>query len=114
MAPNLLPDEPLTEVIFVHDYVQLGFQGPRFSLYNLTRVSHAGGSAMQGEPEFAGALVQLIGQRVERVTHGTMAALELHFSGGASVQVLCGAQYESGPESFQFSREGQPLVVGQN
>ena len=114
MRPNQLPAEPLAEVTFIHDYVQFGFQGDRFSCYNRMRVSGTSGSAMQGESAFAGALVGLIGQRVMRVTHSNAAALELHFAGGTSVQVLRGAGNEFGPESFQFSREGHALVVERN
>jgi hypothetical protein len=110
VAPNLVPAEPLTEVTFVHDYVQLGFQGDRFSLYNRVRVSGAESCATQGKPEFAGALVALIGQRVERATQSSAAALELHFPNGVTIQILRGTEFESGPECFQFTGNGSHVV----
>ena len=111
---DLLPTQPLSQVVFVHDYLQLAFQGERFSLINRVRVTTQARSAMQGEPEFAGLLVALMDQRVTRVSESPPAILELHFQSGSVVQVLRDEEFAFGPEAFTFEREGGALVVGQN
>ena len=111
---DMLPAQPLSQVVFVHDYLQLAFQGERFSLFNRVQVATPARSAMQGEPEFAGLLVALIDQRVTQILESPAAILELHFQNGSAVQVLRDEEFVAGPEAFTFEREGEPLVVGQN
>jgi hypothetical protein len=111
---DLLPTEPLSEVAFVHDYVQLGFQNERFSLLNRVRVGAPSRTSTQGEREFAGLLVGLIGQRVTQVSKSPAAMLELHFQDGSSVQILRGEEFASGAEAFIFTRDGGPIVVEHN
>ncbi len=36
MLPKLKPSEPLSQVVFVHDYLQLIFQDEGFNIYNLS------------------------------------------------------------------------------
>ena len=38
MAPNLKPSEPLSQVVFIHDYLQLVFQDECFNVYNAAEV----------------------------------------------------------------------------
>lgn len=38
-VPNLIPLEPLSQVVFIHDYLQLVFQDESFSIYNLAELS---------------------------------------------------------------------------
>ena len=111
---NLVPAEPLSQVVFVHDYVQLVFQAESFSLFNRLRVTSSARTATQGETEFPGLLVALIGQQVTRVAEGSVAMLELHFQDGTSVQVLRGEEFAAGPEAFMFAGDGDVLVVEQN
>ena len=110
---DLVPAEPLSQVVFVHDYVQLVFQGETFSLFNRLRVTGPQ-TAMQGETEFPGLLVALIGQQVTRAAEGSVAMLELHFQSGSTVQVLRGEEFASGSEAYMFAGHGDVLVVEQN
>lgn len=112
MADSLAPAAPLSEVRFVHDYVQLFFDDECFSIYNAFSVHQNGQSFREGEPGFADALVRLIGERATTAPHG--GPLRLVFQGGTELRVLVGLGNEGGPEAFQFSRNGAVLVVEQN
>ena len=37
--PNLCPAEPLSQVVFIHDYLQLVFQSQCLSVYNLAQIA---------------------------------------------------------------------------
>jgi hypothetical protein len=112
MADPLAPPAPLSEVRFVHDYVQLVFQDECFSIYNAFSLHQSGRSLREGEPGFADALVGLIGQSATTAPHG--GPLRIVFQGGTEIRVLVGLGNEGGPEAFQFSRNGVALIVEQN
>ena len=114
MAPNLTPIDPLTQVVFVHDYIQLVFQDTCFSLYNTTKLSIGERTVLQGQAGFADALVALIDLRVESVSTQSDSILELSFEGGTKLQVLRGEPYARGPEAFQFTAIGTPIVAEEN
>jgi hypothetical protein len=114
MSPSLLPRDPLSQVVFVHDYIQLVFQDAGFSLYNTTKLTIDGRDVLQGQPGFADALVALIDLRVVSFSTQTDSILELSFEGGAKLEVLRGEPYARGPEAFQFSAMGGPIVVEAN
>jgi len=108
---DLQLQDPLTQVVFVNDYLQLVFQDCTFTLYSLTTLAHEGRSLRQGSPGFCDALVSLIGQgaRVEQPT----SLLLICFSGGASIAVPCSGPDIRGPEAWQFARSGSPAIVQQ-
>lgn len=112
MQPDLQPADPLSQVVFVHDYLQLVFQNCAFTIYNLTTYSKATTVFRQGDPGFCDALVSLIDQtaRVEAQDE----SLLLHFAGGAVVSVPTSGPDTQGPEAWQFGRLGGPYVVEQN
>ena len=114
MAPNLKPSEPLSQVVFIHDYLQLIFQDERFSIYNLAEVEIRGVKMTQGQPGFCDAVVSLIGQRVTAASHSDKCALHLSFEEGAQFVVRSDNAAISGPEAFQFNGRDQPRVVEQN
>jgi hypothetical protein len=114
MPPNLLPSDPLSQVVFVHDYIQLVFQDTSFTLYNTTRLTSGESSVLHGQAGFADALVALIDQRVASVSTQTDSALALVFENGVKLQVLRGKPYAHGPEAFQFITMGGPIVVEAN
>jgi len=86
MAPNLKPVEPLSQVVFIHDYLQLIFQDERFNIYNLAQVDLQGKKLTQGQSGFCDAVVSLIGQRVTAASHSDTYALRL-----SSLRCACGA-----------------------
>ncbi|MBI2768120.1 MAG: hypothetical protein HYX47_00725 [Burkholderiales bacterium] len=114
MAPNLRPIDPLTQVVFVHDYLQLVFQDQGFSIYNAAELERDGVCIAQGTPGFCDGLVALIGSRVSAVGHGETSALSLTFETGAVLHVLSNDASVRGPEAYQFNGPNNVLVVEQN
>jgi hypothetical protein len=114
MPPNLKPSEPLSQVVFIHDYLQLWFQDERFNVYNLAEIEHGGAKLAQGQLGYCDSLVALIGQRVVGVSKSDSHMLVLSFEGGARFSVRGDAEAIHGPEAFEFNGEGQYLVVEPN
>lgn len=112
MEVNLQPVEPLSQVVFVHDYLQLVFQDHAFTLYNLTTCSTGSSDFRQGQPGFCDALVSLIDQTAR--AEALPDKLLLHFSSGAVVSVPVFGSDARGPEAWQFGQLGGPTVVEQN
>jgi len=114
MPPNLTPSEPLSQVVFIHDYLQLIFQHERFNVYNLAQVELQGTTLIQGQPGFCDAVVSLIGQRVTAASHSGTCVLLLSFEEGAQFIVRSDDAAIRGPEAFEFNGTNQSLVVEQN
>lgn len=114
MVPNLKPAEPLSQVVFIHDYLQLVFQDEGFNIYNLAELELRGVKVTQGQPGFCDAVVSLIGQRVTAASHSDAYALRLSFEEGAQFVVRSDEAAITGPEAFEFNGKNQPPVVEQN
>jgi len=114
MVPNLKPSEPLSQVVFIHDYLQLIFQDEGFNICNLAEVERRGVKVAQGHPGFCDAVVSLIGQRVVAASHSDTFALKLSFEEGAQFVVRSDDAAIAGPEAFEFNGKGQPTVIEQN
>ena len=112
MQVDLQPKEPLSQVVFVHDYLQLVFQGRAFTLYNLATYSNGSIELRQGQPGFCDALVSLIGQNAR--ADALADSLLLQFSNGSVVSVPVSGADARGPEAWQFGQVGGPYVVEQN
>ena len=113
MPPRLLPESPISQVVFAHDYVQLIFQDENLSLYNSVVVRLGAIEYEQGSAGFIDALVSLIGEAVVEVGASEKFALLLNFEHRAQVQVLR-TRGVKGPEAFQFNGRHGLLVVEQN
>jgi hypothetical protein len=109
---NPVPEQPLSQVVFIHDYVQLIFQNEGFSIFNRSKLTPTSGVLHYGEREFADALVRLIGHRVVACSMGE--GLTLTFEGGEVFSVLADEEDVRGPEAFSYARDGVTLVVEQN
>jgi hypothetical protein len=112
MKVDLQPIEPLSQVVFVHDYLHLVFQDRGFTLYNVVTYSAGADELHQGQPGFCDALVSLIGQIARAEAFADK--LQLRFLGGAVVSVPVAGPDTCGPEAWQFSQLGGPTVVEQN
>lgn len=112
MKPNLVPQEPLSQVIFIHDYLQLVFQDEVFSIYNVSKLVNDGTELTQGTPGFCDAMVNLIEQHVVGVSSTTEYPLSLMFNNGSQFVVLGGDLGSRGPEAFQYiNRNNLNLIV---
>jgi hypothetical protein len=112
MRPRIQPAEAMSQVVFVHDYIQLVFQDDGFSIYNRATLHIGANLFIQGQPGFCDQLVALIGQRAV-VTAGPDHSLELAFDGGVRFAVPMGDS-ATGPEAWQFHSLEGPIVVVQN
>lgn len=106
MRPDILPMEPLSQVVFIHDYLQLVFQGACFSIYNATELKHGSSSLLQGQPGFCDGLVSLIGQPL--ISASANPSLSLTFQNGT---ILVVGQSGPGPEAWQYDSLDQPTVL---
>ena len=111
MVPHLVPREPLSQVVFIHDYIRLVFQEAGFSIYNESELSSGTRLLRKGEFGFCDALVALIGAFVDAVTSSSEKALVLTFSEGTVFSV---DRSGPGPEAWIFQTSGDPIVVEQN
>jgi len=114
MAPNLKPSEPLSQVVFIHDYLQLVFQDEYFNVYNAAEVVWNETTLRQGQLGFCDALVSLIDQRVTSVSVSEPYKLSLTFERGFQFHVLSGDEAARGPEAFEFHGSNNLLVVESN
>ncbi|WP_028208236.1 restriction endonuclease subunit S domain-containing protein [Paraburkholderia nodosa] len=106
MDSRLVPVEPLSQVVFIHDYFQLVFQEERFTVYNRSAVADRESVIRQGTVGFCDKLVELIGQSVVAVTQTDAYVLCLRFSGGAAFQIEADLD-PSWPEAFDFIGRSQ-------
>lgn len=109
MRPDLFPTEPLSQVVFVHDYIQLVFQDACFSIYNTVELRQGETVTLQGCPGFCDGLVNLIGQSL--ISASVEPPLSLEFQSGL---VLVVQQPGDGPEAWQYSSSTGSIVVEQN
>jgi hypothetical protein len=90
----------VTEVVEIHDYVQLVFSDDiRISIYNEMTVS---------PPSIA--VSRLVGRIVTAVAEDDNA-IEIQFLDGARIKVDMRAQAYRGPEALQLNRRGHPDVI---
>lgn len=112
MSPDLQLEDPLSQIVFIHDYLQLVFQDCAFTIYNRATFVREGVAVRQGEAGFCDLLVSLIDQNAQaeaRADH-----LLLKFTNGAEVVVPTAGPDAHGAEAWQFGRLGGPCVVEQN
>lgn len=114
MNQNIHPREPLSQVIFIHDYLQLVFQDDIFTIYNAAEIQTGEMSIAQGSAGFCDALVALIGQRLESVSTPQTQPLVLQFESGCRFVVPVNGPSGLGPEAWQFGAYHEPVVVQEN
>lgn len=91
----LEPSDALTQVVFVHDYIQLVFDGQTFSLYGNISIVSRGEQLDRASSGFCDRLVGLIGQRATAVAGPLEGEMNLRFESGVSIQVRAGVGAET-------------------
>ena len=114
MRSDARPIGPLTQVIFVHDYIQVKFDDDIYSLYNRLEIQNASGVLRQGQDGFTDALVNLIGHAITSDSREPGAALVLLFDNQSTLRVLEGPENENGPEAYHYAAANGSIVVEQN
>jgi hypothetical protein len=80
-----LVGEESSSVVFVRDYVQLDFDGPRLSLFVWPQVAAGAEVRRMGDPGYRDALCALIGHAVVSVAERTAVGLVVDFGVGSVV-----------------------------
>ena len=111
---NVAPREPLSQVVFIHDYFQLVFQDETLSVYNKASINGGGTVTAYGEPGFADALVALINQRAKPAQLQQEVLLALNFASGVELHVSREGSSPANPEAFSFASHSDGLVVAHN
>ena len=114
MLDVLLDAEPLSQVVFVHDYIQLVFQGTYFNLYNRVTVHRGGCTLGPSDAGFADELRRLIGERVIDTLSEEGQFSAVKFERGTQVSVSLRAEDANGPEAFELGDNKGLCVVEQN
>ena len=68
---------------------------------------------MRGEPGFCDALVNLIGESVASMDLSAKQYMRLMFKNGVQYTLFLRAEDATGPELFQVTAPGMPIVVEQ-
>lgn len=109
------PNEPLSQVVFIHDYLQLHFQQDVLSVFNESKIVASETALTRGEPGFCDLLVGLIGKRAVELAFGyDGCAVILKFEDGTQFAVLSGESAARGPEAFTLDAPNLPTIVEQN
>ena len=108
------PVDALSQVVFIHDYLQLVFQFECFSVYNASEIVRGEDVLRFRHPGFCDALVALIGQHVTAVSTLAPSKLSLTFEDGSTFRILSGDDSARCAEAFTFSGPNNVLVVAHN
>jgi len=109
MLSSILPTKALSQVIFIHDYIQLVFQDDSFTINNTIELNVNGKVFHQGQLGFCDSLVALIGAPLLSAT--SKPTLTLTFDGGA---VLIVTQFGESPEAWQYCNLNKSAIVERN
>ena len=108
------PAHPLSQVVFIHDYIQLVFQTATFTIYNSSSIGFNGNLVVQGTSGFADQLVQQIGQHAQAINVPGEHALSLLFEGGATLKVNRRDEKNPGPEAFEALTDSGDIIMEMN
>jgi len=101
----------LSEVRFVHDYVQFIFEPHTLSLYAPLRVLAEGRSLGSTDVGYYDRICSLVGQHLIAVARQENEQLEFAFSNGAKVVLSLRGEDAVGPEVAELSTPGREIMV---
>lgn len=101
----------LSEVRFVHDYVQFVFEPHTLSLYAPLRVFAEGHSLVRGDIGYFDSICCLVGQSLVGVTRKERERLEFAFSNRTTVALSLRGEDAVGPEAAALSTPGGEIMV---
>ncbi|MCB9682049.1 MAG: hypothetical protein H6733_11345 [Alphaproteobacteria bacterium] len=110
---DILAGRSLSSVEFVHDYVQLRFDGPCLTAYVWPSLHVGGVTLCVDDTGYRDALVGRIGAGVVAASVEPDVAISIEFDDGWTVRVSLRAEdYGVGPEAAVLSGErGEPFDV---
>ena len=101
----------LSEVRFVHDYVQFIFEPHTLSLYAPLHVLAEGRALARGDVGYYDSICSLIGETLTDVTRHEREQLEFTFSNGTKVVLSLRTEDAAGPEIAELSTPGGEIMV---
>lgn len=101
----------LSEVRFVHDYVQFIFEPHTLSLYAPLHVLTDGHALARGNVGYYDSICSLIGQNLTDVTRHERKRLEFAFSNGTKVILSLRSEDAAGPEIAELSTPSGEIMV---
>ena len=110
-AIGQLKGRVLSSVEFVHDYLQLRFDGPCLTAYTHPTIDHTDGRAIWGGPGYRDRLCEQIGATVTDAW-ANEAEVSIGFDSGTVISVSMNDDDYTGPEAVQFASEDGSLWVG--
>jgi hypothetical protein len=111
IAKALHDAEPLSQVVFVHDYIQLVFQELRLSIYSCLSIRSSVALFEKNSPGYCDKLVALIGQRAVSVNYAGGVALDIAFEKGDNLSISLRDLDVGGPEFLQLDQPGMLTIV---
>ena len=96
------PEEPLTQVVFILDYVQLFFGEDIFTFYNDPIITDGCRSKHRDTVGLCDKLVSLIGSFIIEISVAENGSLTLFLNNKFSIFVPTESSNTSGPEAWQF------------
>jgi hypothetical protein len=103
-----LKDEYLSEVIFVMDYIQFGFSGPKITVYSAPRVEIDSKILTFPECGCRDALCSFIGKNLEKIDLIEGSKIVLFFSNGKIIIPLDLASQSHGEAAEFLAKAGNP------
>ena len=100
----------LSSVEFVHDYVQLHFDGSTITAFTLPIISRSGETVSWGEDGYRDALCEEIGCSIE-VAGFEHDDVSLTFQDGTVISISVRDKDYHGPEALQLSLDEQRIWV---
>ena len=103
--------EMLSQVWFVHDYVQLQFHDDHtLNVYNPFSVAKEEFSYKQGQLGYADALVNIIGSKIIEVNYQQFSNFSLTFSCGSIFEINLSKGVVNFPEAFELGLSNGPHI----
>jgi hypothetical protein len=110
MIEQLLKSSPLSQVIFVHDYIQLIFESIGLSIFNKVEL-HSDGKVLQRKDlGFCDPLVSLIDQPVAKIEIEIDKDFSITFENLTTLVISLHPNDAIGPEAFQLV-DGQGVII---
>ena len=114
MLDALLLNCELSEVTFIHDYIQLTFYEVGLSAYNHVTLEKNGVRLRQGDSGFCDLLVTQIGSAVTAVNFMERESLSVTFNSGVIFSIGLAEIDQRGAEAFQVNNLEGLILVEQN
>ena len=110
---NVLAGSHLSAVVFIHDYIQLQFDGPSLTVLTKSSVHMMNQSFEWGKKGYRDALCERIGKLVREASTIPEQEIRIEFEDGSSVSISLRPEDYRTAEAAVFDNPPNPTVVWQ-